>query len=336
MRLSFKSLLATTTVALSVSLNAHAHAIITPALGVSGTAVRADVQRPSTSAPCGEVDVASAFATSNAATLGADGSFTGEDGSRHVTAEVDPTGTGESFVAATVTRTATTYVVPLVSSSAGTQQVTVKLPAGTICSGTGGKCLVSFTTGAGFGNCVVVQQGGTAASTGVTGRDVASDAAAASTDATDAAATTTDASDTAAATTDASDTAAASSTAAATADAKKAAKKAAKDKKKAAKAAKKKAAAAKKKAGKKAGKKANKKKTKAAATSAAASTAAASDAAASDSAASATAASDTAASTAAATGAAVKRSAFLESQRSTRAVGSRAPAVARRAAEGAA
>ncbi|KAH9905087.1 uncharacterized protein BXZ73DRAFT_561, partial [Epithele typhae] len=170
-------------VALSVSLNAHAHAIITPALGVSGTAVRADVQRPSTSAPCGEVDVASAFATSNAATLGADGSFTvavtdfeaGEDGSRHVTAEVDPTGTGESFVAATVTENGDN-----VSSSAGTQQVTVKLPAGTICSGTGGKCLVSFTTGAGFGNCVVVQQGGTAASTGVTGRDVASDAAAAS------------------------------------------------------------------------------------------------------------------------------------------------------------
>lgn len=57
--------------------------------------------------------------------------------------------------------------------------MTAALPAGTTCTGgaTGNKCLVSFKTAGGFGNCVVVQQGnataagastGAAATTGVT------------------------------------------------------------------------------------------------------------------------------------------------------------------------
>ena len=45
------------------------------------------------------------------------------------------------------------------------QQLTVELPAGTNCAGGTGKdlCLASFTTTAGFGNCVVVSQGSGAA-----------------------------------------------------------------------------------------------------------------------------------------------------------------------------
>jgi hypothetical protein len=49
-------------------------------------------------------------------------------------------------------------------TSTGTDQVSASLPAGTTCTGgaSGDLCLVSFTTTAGFGNCVVVQQGGAA------------------------------------------------------------------------------------------------------------------------------------------------------------------------------
>jgi hypothetical protein len=43
----------------------------------------------------------------------------------------------------------------------GNDQVSASLPAGTTCTGgaSGDLCLVSFATTAGFGNCVVVQQG---------------------------------------------------------------------------------------------------------------------------------------------------------------------------------
>lgn len=52
----------------------------------------------------------------------------------------------------------------------GTQNLSVQLPAGTSCTGGASKnlCLVSFTTAGGFGNCVVVQQGGAAAATNAT------------------------------------------------------------------------------------------------------------------------------------------------------------------------
>ena len=50
-------------------------------------------------------------------------------------------------------------------ASTGTQQLTIKMPAGTTCTGGKSKnlCLMSLTTDGGFGNCVVAQQGGTAA-----------------------------------------------------------------------------------------------------------------------------------------------------------------------------
>lgn len=46
----------------------------------------------------------------------------------------------------------------------GTEQITAALPADAACAGgaSKNKCLASFTTAGGFGNCVVVQQGGTA------------------------------------------------------------------------------------------------------------------------------------------------------------------------------
>lgn len=56
-----------------LALHAHAHAAIAPALGVQGTPVRADVQRPSTAEPCGSIPI-SDINTSTAAPLNADGS----------------------------------------------------------------------------------------------------------------------------------------------------------------------------------------------------------------------------------------------------------------------
>lgn len=54
---------------LSVLSSASAHAIITPALGVSGTPARSDVTRPSTKTPCGAgVNVAQTIPGSQAVT----------------------------------------------------------------------------------------------------------------------------------------------------------------------------------------------------------------------------------------------------------------------------
>ncbi|KAH7067447.1 hypothetical protein BKA63DRAFT_118097 [Paraphoma chrysanthemicola] len=140
-----------------------AHAAINPALGVQGTAVRNDVEKPSNNKPCGNADLA-AIDTSTAVTADASGSFTvdvknfngGKDGSRQVTMQVDAAGTATNFVAGQVT--ANGQAAP---AATGTEQVTASLPAGTKCTGgaSGNLCLASFKTAAGFGNCVVVQQG---------------------------------------------------------------------------------------------------------------------------------------------------------------------------------
>ena len=62
-----KSLFTAVVVAASLAMNAHAHAIVTPALGVTGTAARSDVTRPSTASPCGAgVNVAADFNTATA------------------------------------------------------------------------------------------------------------------------------------------------------------------------------------------------------------------------------------------------------------------------------
>ena len=54
---------------------AYSHAIITPALGVNGTAARSDVQRPSTKAPCGNVDITQELPLSTPISVFANGTF---------------------------------------------------------------------------------------------------------------------------------------------------------------------------------------------------------------------------------------------------------------------
>ncbi|THH13355.1 hypothetical protein EW146_g6853 [Bondarzewia mesenterica] len=149
----------------------HAHAAIAPALGVSGTPVRNDAQRPSTASPCGNVNIASTIDSSTAVPAAADGTFAatitnfnaGQDGSRQVTAQVDATGTGKTFAAAEVLTNG-----DLAPTSTGSQQLSVQLPSGAKCTGgkAGNLCLASFTTAGGFGNCVVVSQGAAAATGG--------------------------------------------------------------------------------------------------------------------------------------------------------------------------
>ncbi|KAH9941825.1 uncharacterized protein BXZ73DRAFT_88227 [Epithele typhae] len=157
------NLLAVSAVLLGAALQAHAHAAIAPMLGVSGTPARSNVQRPSTAKPCGNVNIAQTFASSGVIKLAADDTFQatitnfngGVDGSREIASvQVDPSGTGKSFVAAKMVKNGTKA-----PSSNASEQLTVQLPAGTKCTGAGGKCLVTFKTDGGFGNCVVVQQG---------------------------------------------------------------------------------------------------------------------------------------------------------------------------------
>lgn len=59
----------------AMSLQASAHAIITPALGVNGQGARSDVQKPSKAAECGSVNVANTIDTSTPVQAAADGSF---------------------------------------------------------------------------------------------------------------------------------------------------------------------------------------------------------------------------------------------------------------------
>ena len=61
-----KSFTATAVLALSLALEASAHALVTPALGVQGAGARANVQRPSTANPCGNVNIASTLGSSTA------------------------------------------------------------------------------------------------------------------------------------------------------------------------------------------------------------------------------------------------------------------------------
>ncbi|KAL5522693.1 hypothetical protein ACEPAG_8711 [Sanghuangporus baumii] len=145
-----------------------AHAIISPAIGVSGTAARTDVTRPSNKFPCGHgVHGAEALAGSTAVQANAN-VFTvtvtnfngGKDGSTQIVdTSIDPSGTGSSFTSNSVAITRNGVASP---STTGSVQVSGILPAGTNCTGgnDGASCLVSFTTGGGFGNCILVSQGG--------------------------------------------------------------------------------------------------------------------------------------------------------------------------------
>lgn len=70
-----KSFVAAAILCMSLSLQAHAHAAIAPAMGVQGTPVRADVQRPSRARPCGRVKVAKTFDSSTPIAAASNGSF---------------------------------------------------------------------------------------------------------------------------------------------------------------------------------------------------------------------------------------------------------------------
>jgi hypothetical protein len=71
----FKSLILSGAILAFSAVEVSAHAAINPALGVKGTAVRNDVQRPSAQKPCGNAAL-TAIDTSTAVKAAADGSFT--------------------------------------------------------------------------------------------------------------------------------------------------------------------------------------------------------------------------------------------------------------------
>jgi len=166
----FSKSLIVSVVVLLLGLQANAHAVISPALGISGKPVRNDAQRPSGGKPCGNANLA-AVDSSTPVKVGGNGAMSmtitnfnpGKDGSREIkTLMIDETGTGKSFKA--VGSGAITQNGDAVPTSDGTQQLAITMPAGTKCSGGKGKnlCLVSLTTDGGFGNCVVASQAGAA------------------------------------------------------------------------------------------------------------------------------------------------------------------------------
>ncbi|KAF8600611.1 hypothetical protein BDV93DRAFT_525334 [Ceratobasidium sp. AG-I] len=143
------------------------HAMVEPALGIKGTPVRANTQRPSTAKPCGNAALSGIDSSTPIAMTGT--TFTAKstnfnkakDGSMLFTAQVDATGAGKAFKAATITKNG-----PAAPKTVGeTAQLSVSLPAGTKCTGGASKdlCLVSFKSASGFGNCVVVKQAGAGA-----------------------------------------------------------------------------------------------------------------------------------------------------------------------------
>jgi len=181
----FSKFLASTTLVLALLSQVNAHAAIAPQLGVGASPKRSDVKRPSTANPCGAgaTVAASALDSSTAVAAGADGSVkatvtnfnAGKDGSRQVTAKVDPTGAGKNFVAMTVTTNGNGN-----PTNVGSEPIVAQLPAGTKCTGgtSGNLCLVQFTTTAGFGDCVVVSQGAASAGAASTAGAAAGGAAA--------------------------------------------------------------------------------------------------------------------------------------------------------------
>ncbi|KAH5542923.1 hypothetical protein HBI25_240530, partial [Parastagonospora nodorum] len=150
----FKSVLLSGAILAFSATEVWAHAAINPALGVKGTAVRNDVQRPSANKPCGNTAL-TAIDSSTAVKADASGSFTvnvenfngGKDGSRSVTMQVDAAGTGAKFANGQVTVNG-----DAAPATTGTQKVTASLPAGTKCSGGASRdlCLASFKTAGGF------------------------------------------------------------------------------------------------------------------------------------------------------------------------------------------
>lgn len=69
-----KSFVALTTL-LALTTQVHAHAGVSPALSVSGDLTRNDVQRPSSSSPCGNVNIAKSLDSSTTVKAETNGSF---------------------------------------------------------------------------------------------------------------------------------------------------------------------------------------------------------------------------------------------------------------------
>ncbi|KIJ54073.1 hypothetical protein M422DRAFT_154258 [Sphaerobolus stellatus SS14] len=158
----FTKAILTSVVVASLALQGYAHAAIAPELGVTGTPVRNDVKNADNN--CGGADV-SAIDSSTALPVDASGVVSGlniinfnagADGSRNIkSASVNVDGTAATFTPATVTENGDAN-----PTNTGSEPLTVQLPPNTQCAGgaTKDKCLLSLTTTAGFGNCVVIQQ----------------------------------------------------------------------------------------------------------------------------------------------------------------------------------
>ncbi|KAJ6615810.1 hypothetical protein B0H10DRAFT_1707961, partial [Mycena sp. CBHHK59/15] len=153
---------------LALAAQTSGQAIPIPALGVSGTPALSDVQSPSTAEPCGTIDPTTAIDSSTPIAAAADGTVTmtvqnfdtGADGSTDVSVQVDATGKGTSFVAATVNTNGKAAPTEVEAST-----VIFSLPSGTKCIGgtAGNLCLISVKTTSGFGGCTVVSQSAAAA-----------------------------------------------------------------------------------------------------------------------------------------------------------------------------
>jgi len=162
----FSKILASSVLVLALCHQVTSHAIVTPSLGVVGTAVRADVQRPSSARPCGAAvtDISTAIDSAMTVVVNANGSFSvngtsfngGTDGSLQFKAQVDSSGNGTNFVSMPINVNGN-------NSPPGAESTVIvaSIPPGTKCTGgkTGNLCLAQFISGAGFGNCVAVSQG---------------------------------------------------------------------------------------------------------------------------------------------------------------------------------
>ncbi|PPQ68872.1 hypothetical protein CVT24_007681 [Panaeolus cyanescens] len=168
----FGKIFTATSLVLALAAQAYGHAAIAPVLGLNRAPVRNDVKRPSNNNPCGNgVNIANGINGNSFVTV-QNGAITvtstnfngGRDGSRQVTARLNASGAGNNFnTALTVTRNGNGN-----PNNVGSEQVTVAIPANTRCTGGANRnrCLVQFRTSAGFGNCVVVQQGAANAQAG--------------------------------------------------------------------------------------------------------------------------------------------------------------------------
>ncbi|KAL0574498.1 hypothetical protein V5O48_007473 [Marasmius crinis-equi] len=155
------------TLGLALLMQVHGHAIVSPALGITGEPVRKDAQRIG-SDPCSRTNIAKNIDSSKTITPKADGSITmtinnfnaNLDGSRRIfEAKLDTTGTGKSFdTRVDVSKNGE----PRPKEKVGSEEITVQMPKGAKCTGgaSGNLCLMRFMTLSGFGNCVVVKQGG--------------------------------------------------------------------------------------------------------------------------------------------------------------------------------